>query len=286
MVADGPTPLATPGRTQGRLGDRRGPGDQLDDLVRIVGPGLWIGCVGLAILVVGLVAWAFIGTVSQTAAGQGMIVSGDGLRRVHLPVGGLVTEVGVRPGDEVVAGQTLFFVAGQGSNRDAVTAPVAGLLIDMDLEDGDVGAAGMIVAVIAPAGPLSVVAYVPLAEGKQVAPGMAAEVSPLTVPRELGHLPGRVESVSPYPVPMAEIAQHLDNELLAEQVAAQGAAMEVKISLTPDASAPSGYRWSSGSGPPTRLTVGTPAAVQVMIASDHPVNLLTGSTGALLLATR
>lgn len=274
------------GHPDSREGAPRGPEDELDELVRVAGPGLQVGGIGLALLVAGLIVWAFVGTVSQTAAGQGMIVSGDGLVSVYVPANGIVTDARVRAGDQVAAGQTLFVVSGQGGSPSAVTAPTAGTVIDMKVRDGDATTLGMISTVIAPAGPLSVLAYVPLAQGKQVAPGMAVEVSPSTVPREVGYLPGRVESVAPYPVPRVEIAEHLDSELLAEQMAADGPAIALKIALTPDAGAPSGYQWSSGTGPSTKLTVGTPATIEVITASGHPVSLLTGSTGALGTAAR
>lgn len=122
--------------------------------------------------------------------------------------------------------------------------------------------------------PLEAVIYVPT-EGKRIERGMPARVSPVTVRREeYGFLMGEVVFVSPQPATPEGMRRTLGNEILVQQLAGMGAPFLVRIDLVEDASTPSGFRWSSSQGPPTRVESGTTVSVEIVVEEERPISLV------------
>jgi HlyD family secretion protein len=66
----------------------------------------------------------------------------------------------------------------------------------------------------------------------------------------------------------------LHNEGLVAALSATGAPFELYASLTIDANAPSGYRWTSGTGPEVGLFSGTLASGLVTVRTQRPIELV------------
>ena len=86
--------------------------EQLDALLPITSPLGWLALLTSAIALGVLIFWAFFGTITRTATGQGIIVrnSESGLSSVAGQGSGLISEVLVKPGDSVQAGQVMFYL--------------------------------------------------------------------------------------------------------------------------------------------------------------------------------
>jgi HlyD family secretion protein len=91
-----------------------------------------------------------------------------------------------------------------------------------------------------------------------------------------GVLLGRVRSVEAYPSTRAGMMGALRNEHLVEGFiqSAGGVPIAVRADLLPDKATPSGYRWSSGSGPEVTLTSGTQCAAAVITRTHRPIALV------------
>ncbi|HPB77053.1 MAG TPA: NHLP bacteriocin system secretion protein, partial [Chromatiaceae bacterium] len=156
-------------------------------------------------------------------------------------VAGLVAEIGVDVDDPVSAGQA-----------------IARLLIEGEEDSG-----------------LTVIAYLPAAEGKKVKPDMLAHVAPSTVKFELeGFMLGRVLRVSELPASREALLRRLRNAVLVDDILKNGAPVEIEVALQPDESTPSGYAWTSGQGPDIRLDPGTLAHTRVVVERVHLISLL------------
>jgi len=130
--------------------------------------------------------------------------------------------------------------------------------------------------------PLQAVVFVPTV-GKRIQEGMEAQVSPVTVRREeFGFLLGLVTFVSPQPATREGMRRTLGNEILVEQLAGAGAPFLVEVELLADNSTVSGFRWSSGSGPPTPVESGTMVTVQVVVEQQRPISLVIPAFRAVL----
>jgi HlyD family secretion protein len=121
--------------------------------------------------------------------------------------------------------------------------------------------------------PLQTVIYIPAVDGKKVRPGMQVRVSPSTVKvEEYGFLVGTVQTVSEFPVTPEGLRRVLRNDRLAELWMGGSAPIEVVVSLTPDRTTPSGYKWSSSKGPPTQVYSGTIATASVVVEKRSPIS--------------
>lgn len=156
-----------------------------------------------------------------------------------------------------------------------VLSPYSGYVRELRSDVGQLVVAGQALASVEMAGaPLQAVVFVPT-EGKRIRPGMSVQVSPVTVRREEhGYMVGEVSFVSPQPATRQGMLRTLANEILVEQIAAGGAPFMVEVDLLDDPATPSGFRWSSGQGPPTTVESGTLVSVQVVVERQRPISLV------------
>jgi HlyD family secretion protein len=158
----------------------------------------------------------------------------------------------------------------------ALLAPASGRVIETKVSKGAVLEAGTPVASIETEGEgLRVIVYVPAEQAKEIASGMEARLAPSTARREkYGTLVGVVTQISKFPVSPEGMAGVLHNDSVVARFGRAGPVHAVNVALRPDSSSVSGYRWSSGAGPPFSLTAGTLVESQVTIREQAPISLL------------
>ena len=122
---------------------------------------------------------------------------------------------------------------------------------------------------------LQAVLFVPASAGKRVQPGMRVRVSPSTVKREeYGSMIGRVTWASEYPSTSRGMTRLLGNEALVQRLMQEGPPIQVNVTLEKDPKTPTGYRWSSSTGPSIRISSGTLATGSVVVREERPINLV------------
>lgn len=161
-------------------------------------------------------------------------------------------------------------------DETVITATEDGEVISVEAKIGDVLAAGAPIARIDAMGDaLHVIAFFEAADGKKVAPGMDVSVSPSTAERALwGTINATVKRVSQLPETLAAVNNQLGNQQLAEQIFSSGPPILVEVELKKNQKTPSGLDWSSGEGPPYKITHGTMSAVSVVVRREAPANLV------------
>ena len=157
-----------------------------------------------------------------------------------------------------------------------IRAPVSGRITEIKAQVGAVLQAGESVLGIQTGDEgLDVLIYVSTADGKRVAPGMPARVSPNTVRHvEYGYMTGVVESISQFPASVDSMAAILQNQELAETFSNSGTPYSGRIALTPDPASASGYAWTSAKGAEVEITSGTVARVEIEVESQPPITLV------------
>lgn len=207
-------------------------------------PLAWPALLALVIGVVVTLAWIFFGEVERLADGRGIVIrdSEFGIYEVAGLAGGQLAEVRVREGDSVEAGQivaTLRREEGRGRSEAerVIRSGRAGRVVEVGVSTGNVIAPGKtILRLESLTGPYEVLAYVSALEGKKIRPGMEVRLVPSTA-RALahGHLRGRVNYVSAYPVTREYLVSELGgNERLADYLLAGGSSIEVDITIERD----------------------------------------------------
>jgi HlyD family secretion protein len=161
--------------------------------------------------------------------------------------------------------------------RDSqLTSPIDGDVIEIKVSPGGVLAAGTPVVAIEAAGTgLEAIIYVPADRGKTVQPGMEVQIEPSSVKREeFGAMIGKVATVSGFPVTPEGMAAVLHNDALVQRFSKEAAPYAVLVRLERNPGSATGYRWSSGPGPPIRLSTGTLARAEITTREQPPIDLV------------
>lgn len=117
---------------------------------------------------------------------------------------------------------------------------------------------------------------IPIQSGRVMSSGMPVQVEPITVnPQEYGSMFARVKEVSPFAVSEAELLNDLRNKQLVAYLI-QGAPAVAFLSVDPilDPSTSSGFKWTSGKGPPFDIPSGTLVNIKVVVDEQPPISYL------------
>ena len=122
---------------------------------------------------------------------------------------------------------------------------------------------------------LVAILYVAPEDGKKIRLGMEAQIDPVTVKREeYGFMTGRVRQVSEIPSTPEGMMRILKNPQLVATLSGANAPFEVMVDLDPDPSTPSGFRWSSSTGPDTSINTGTLANGSMTVRKVRLISLV------------
>lgn len=161
----------------------------------------------------------------------------------------------------------------------AVVSPVDGRVLEVRVKKRDLTQAGSSLVSVVKEGRfvnnLEVVLYVAAEEGKKIAPGMEAQISPTIVKREdYGFMVGQVTWVSEYPATSQNMLQTLGSQELVRKMAKNGAPIEVRVNLIPDASTFSGFKWSTLKGAPVKIDSGNLCSGAIIVSKQKPMNMV------------
>ncbi|NGX38228.1 MAG: hypothetical protein K1000chlam2_01400 [Chlamydiae bacterium] len=110
----------------------------------------------------------------------------------------------------------------------------------------------------------------------QIRPGLKVLIEPVTVnPREYGAIIGKIKSIYPYPVSKEELIQSIGNKQIVGYLL-QNETIMTQITATPDLNphTKSGYKWTSGTGPPFEIPTGTVCKMRVIVEEQPPISYL------------
>lgn len=157
-----------------------------------------------------------------------------------------------------------------------VLSPVDGTVVGIAAKPGAfVNPGDEIVEIEEAGGDLRMIAYFSIQQGKKLAPGMEAEVSPTSIERDIyGTISGKVVSVGEFPETAASLQNTLANQTLVDEMMEDGAPIQVIVELAKDTNTVSGFAWSSSAGPPVKLSPSATASVAVTVVNVSPISLL------------
>ena len=158
----------------------------------------------------------------------------------------------------------------------SILSPYTGRVLELMVDRGDVVQAGTSVLTMEVVSEeLMAVLYVPASLGKAVQPGMEVRVSPSNVKREeYGYMIGEVVRAAGFPSTSRGMMRLLANEELVAKLMLSGPPIQVDVDLIEDPKTPTGYRWSSSSGPDLEISSGTLTFGSVVVKQDRPISLV------------
>jgi len=158
-----------------------------------------------------------------------------------------------------------------------VRSPYDGVVVELGVERGDYVSPGSPMVTLRPVdSPLEASLLLPVELGKKVKPGMVAYVYPSTASKEeYGCIYGLVSSVSEYPVSAESLMKSIGTEQLISTLMEQGVMIMVRVSLLRDPTSPSGFKWSSSTGPKDKtIEAGTVCSGNVVLNRSRPIDLV------------
>jgi HlyD family secretion protein len=158
------------------------------------------------------------------------------------------------------------------ANESVVRSPFSGRVVAVRAGVGQpVRPGDALLSLESTGDPMRVIGFVPLAAGKKVSPGLEVRIAPSFVRVEdYGFMVGKVVSVSALPATPEEIQRIVANDSLARQYIDLNP-FQVVIEPTA-AETPSGFKWTSSSGPPVEVGSGTDCTVQVVVETRKPIS--------------
>jgi HlyD family secretion protein len=121
---------------------------------------------------------------------------------------------------------------------------------------------------------IKAILYFSAADGKRIKTTMKMKVSPTNIkPEDYGYILGLVTHVSLFPASRQGMMQTFAHEDLVAAMFAYGPPIEVHAELVM-ADTPSGFMWSSGKGPNTKIYVGTICTGSAIVEEKRPIELV------------
>ncbi|WHH58780.1 biotin/lipoyl-binding protein [Petroclostridium sp. X23] len=278
--------------------------EQLNEYIKITNPGIWCTLAGLLALMAAVGFWSFLGTVSDTVSAKGMIFPQNGVIAVNPLSGGRITDIRVKVGDFVQAGQIIAIIPQEeilqqiqelkhDQNADQknvkslissyeshsiIVSPVSGIVLEARRENEMVSSSDAVAKIVKQekyADDKQVICYIPTSEAKKLSTGMGVQVSPDFAPREeYGFMYGHITSIGKYPVTQADVLSAIGSTQYAEGLLPPGNCVEVKITLVIDPDADNKIKWSNKKGESIPLSIGTNCNLLIVVNERRPYELV------------
>lgn len=254
--------------------------EQLDQRMKLAHRREWFALAAAGLVVLAVLAWAILGSVETRANGQAMVLRHGGVVRISAEEPGTFSRFRVEVGDVIEAGAVVMtYEHEDGSTVEVVNqydepVRILELLVDYDSMLSP-GQELMLVEFVER--PLGVLVYLPGTTGRLIEPGMPVKVVLSSFPeQQYGFVEGVVETVAPFPATSSRIELVTSDPQMAQSILAQTGAgpIEITIHLTEDPSTPSGYAWSSSSGPDIEITSGMVAQAEIVIEEKAPISMV------------
>lgn len=119
------------------------------------------------------------------------------------------------------------------------------------------------------------IAYMRVGDGKKVKPDMDIRITPTNVQRERhGSIEAKVAEVTPFPVTSEAAASLIGSETVARDLLQNTSKIQITARLLPDSGSVSGFKWTSGTGPPDNVSSGTTTFVRATVEYRRPITFV------------
>lgn len=278
--------------------------ERLNDYIKITHPGVFSVLFGCLAILIAVGLWGIYGSIPDSVNTIGIIFPQNGVTPVIPTIGGRISDMRVKAGDYVEAGQIIAIIpqmemlrqmnelksSGQADRKqlkdmlDAyesasiLVSPVSGIVLSAKAVNETVSNAEAVAGIVEQekyANDKQVICYIEASAAKKLRDGMEVQVSPDFAPREeYGYMYGYITSIGSYPVSDADVLKAVGNQQYAQRLLPQGSCVEVRITLTVDSGSANKMKWSNKKGENIPLSIGTNCNMQIIIKKYRPYELL------------
>ncbi|NDJ55026.1 MAG: HlyD family efflux transporter periplasmic adaptor subunit [Chloroflexi bacterium] len=250
--------------------------EQLDRLLVVTKAPSWLALLALLTLAAAAVVWGLTGTVQITSTGQGVLLRGGDVRILTATSSGQLVNLSVEPGDLLNPDEPIGVINSGDEEVIEVFSPFPGRVLKIDAEIGNFIAVGSpILTIELSRSPFEAVIFMSSIDSQDLTVGTPVQVLPSDTPtEEYGYLIGEVADIAEFPSSNQAIARLLGDAALASELTANGQTIRIDVALRETEDTPSGYEWSSVSGPPTDLQSGSLTSARFILNEVRPASLL------------
>lgn len=278
--------------------------ERLNEYVKITSPGIWCVLLGCLALLIAVGFWGFYGNIPDSVKVQGMIFPQNGVTSVIPAEGGRISDIRVKVGDYVEAGQIIAVIPqeelireiselkGNGQrdenrasalineyeSRSIIISPVSGIVLAAKSANETVSSTEPIARIVKQekyADDKQIICYIPTSTAKKLQEGMEVQVSPDFAPREeYGYMLGNITGIGTYPVAEADVLSAVGSQQYAEGLLPPVNSVEVRITLTVDPDSENNMKWSNQKGESLPLAIGTKCNLVIVVKNYRPYELI------------
>lgn len=278
--------------------------ERLNEYIKITHPGVWSVLLGCLALLIAVGFWAFYGSIPDSVRAVGVVFPQNGVTSVIPTVGGRITDMRVKVGDFVEAGQIVAVIPRDDvlaqinalkHNSEAneklisdlrneyescslVISPVSGIVLSAKTTNEIVSSSEAVARIIKQekySDDKQIICYVPTSTAKKLVESMEVQVSPDFAPREeFGYMFGHITSIGTYPVSEADVLSAVGSPQYAMGLLPQGNSVEVRVTLTVDPDSMNKIKWSNKKGEGLPLSIGTNCNMLIIVKNYKPYELV------------
>ena len=284
--------------------DRISSPERLNEYIKITHPGVWSVLLGCLALLIAVGFWMFFGVIPDSVKAAGIVFPQDGVTAVIPQSGGRISDMRVRVGDFVEAGQiiavipqedilgqinelkrdpaadekSIFALLSQYDSRSLIVSSVSGIVLSARSVNETVSSSDSIATIVKQeqsADDKQIICYVPVATAKKLREGMEVQVSPDFAPREeYGYMLGHITSIGTYPVSLADVLGAVGSQQYADGILPQENSVEVRATLIVDPGSMDKIKWSNKKGENIILSIGTGCDLLIIVENYKPYQLI------------
>lgn len=278
--------------------------EQLNEYIKITHPGVWgvlLGCIAL-LIAVGF--WGFYGSIPDSVKATGVIFPQNGATLVVPTAGGRISDMRVRVGDFVEAGQIIAVIPqddiirqinelksnaqpdekrisvliNEYESRSIIISPISGIVLSAMSSNETVSSTEAVASIVKQekyANDKQIICYIPTSTARKLKEGMEVQVSPDFAPREeYGYMYGYITNIGTYPVSQAEVLSAVGNMQYAKGLLPQENCVEVRVTLTVDPGSQDKIKWSNKKGENLQFSIGTDCNMLIVVRNFKPYELV------------
>lgn len=211
--------------------------EHIDEHITVTKPSVYIVVATLAVMILSVIIWGIIGTITDKATVGGVMFPTQGTTTVTLPNRGTVRSLFVHKGDHVTQNQSIAMVSVEDA-YSMISSPQTGTVLNVLDENKSFEAFEPIATIIASEAEQqrevhTLIAFVPFELMRKMRVGMDVEATPKNLTREKdGYVKGRITRIEQYPITREQAIKKMRVEGFANDIfPEQGSAFEVEMEL-------------------------------------------------------
>ncbi|MGM0499886.1 MAG: NHLP bacteriocin system secretion protein [Bacillota bacterium] len=287
--------------------------ENLNQLIKIVSRKDIFVSSAFFLLIVVFVSWSILGNIPSRIGGKGVLMAGGGIKDISHNFEGLITDISVREGDLVEAGDVVARIdqselidkikeskveleqsniqdqkkllaetkklQNEYEYRSQVKTYFSGRVLEIEFNRGNYLYKHETLLSLeehkSAERELEGFIYVSAFESKKIKKGMDVKISPTFLKKEeYGFILAKVIKVSDFPVSKSRINKNFGSTGVSEMFENMQGIVEIQVELRTNNDNFSGLEWTSGSGPDLKISSGSLCDALIMVDQQRPIELL------------